>query len=135
MRRGVALLVTATVALAACGSDPADAPSAVVSGDSTPSSVAGTSDRPPADTQADADGDEVAAFPVTIEHKFGATTIDEEPHRVVSVGFNEHDFLLALGVVPVGLRDWFGDRPNGAWPWAQDELGDAEPEVLSSGQR
>jgi len=134
MRRGVALLVTATVALAACGSDPADAPSAVVSGDSTPSSVAGTSDRPPADTQADADGDEVAPFPVTIEHKFGATTIDEEPHRVVSVGFNEHDFLLALGVVPVGLRDWFGDQPNGVWPWAQDELGDAEPEVLSSGE-
>lgn len=132
MRRGVALVVTATVALAACGSDPSDAPRAV--GDSTSPSVAGTGDDVPADTQAGTTGDETAAFPVTVEHKFGSTTIDEEPRRVVSVGFNEHDFLLALGVVPVGLRDWFGDQPNGVWPWAQDELGDAAPEVLSSGE-
>lgn len=80
------------------------------------------------DASTEADGD--ADFPVTIEHKFGETTIDAEPARVVSIGFNEHDFLLALGVTPVGLRDWYGEQPNSVWPWAQDELGDATPEVL-----
>ena len=35
------------------------------------------------------------AFPVTIEHKFGSTTISEEPQRVVSIGFSEQDPLLA----------------------------------------
>jgi len=39
---------------------------------------------------------------------------------------------LALGVIPVGIRDWYGDQPYAVWPWAQDELGDAKPEVLSS---
>lgn len=72
-----------------------------------------------------------AAFPVTIEHKYGSTEIYEPPERVVSVGFNDHDPILALGVTPVAVRDWFGDQPNATWPWAQDELGGAEPEVLS----
>lgn len=97
---------------------------------------ASSSDEPGASSVADDDapGDEsaAAAFPVTIEHKFGETTIESEPERVVSVGFNEHDFLLAIGVTPVGLRDWFGEQPNAVWPWAQDELGDATPEVLPS---
>lgn len=71
-----------------------------------------------------------ATFPVTIEHKFGNTTITAEPQRVVSLGYSEQDPVLALGVVPVAVRDWFGDQPNAVWPWAQDELGDAAPEVL-----
>ncbi|MEM7091716.1 MAG: ABC transporter substrate-binding protein [Actinomycetota bacterium] len=74
--------------------------------------------------------DESAAgteYPLTVDHKFGSTTIDAEPERVVSVGYNEHDFLLALGVVPVGLRDWYGEQPNSVWPWGQDALGDATP--------
>ena len=33
--------------------------------------------------------------------------------------------------IPVGIRDWYGDQPFGTWPWAQDELGDAEPVLLS----
>ena len=45
---------------------------------------------------------------------------------MVSVGFSDQDTLLALGVVPVGIRDWYGDQPNAVWPWATDELGDAE---------
>ena len=73
-----------------------------------------------------------AAFPVTIEHKYGETTIDAEPQRVVSVGFGEHDGLLALGVIPIAVRDWYGDQPYATWPWAQDELGDAQPVVLAS---
>jgi iron complex transport system substrate-binding protein len=40
--------------------------------------------------------------------------------------------VLALGVTPVAVREWFEERPYATWVWAQDELGDAEPEVLSS---
>jgi iron complex transport system substrate-binding protein len=40
--------------------------------------------------------------------------------------------VLALGVVPVGVTEWYGEQPHATWPWAQDELGDAEPTVLSA---
>ncbi|CAN5498981.1 hypothetical protein BH23CHL2_BH23CHL2_27340 [soil metagenome] len=69
-------------------------------------------------------------FPIEIEHKFGMTEVPSEPQRVVTIGFSEQDPVLALGVKPVAVRDWFGDQPFAVWPWAQDELGDAEPEVL-----
>jgi iron complex transport system substrate-binding protein len=71
-----------------------------------------------------------AAFPVTLEHKYGETVLEEAPARVVSVGFTDQDFLLALDVVPVGIRDWYGDQPHATWPWAQEALGGAEPQVL-----
>lgn len=72
------------------------------------------------------------AFPVTVEHAFGETTVPDEPRRVVTVGYTEQDTLLALGVVPVGVTEWYGEQPFAVWPWAQDELGDAEPEVLDA---
>ena len=54
------------------------------------------------------------------------------PARVVSVGVTEQDPLLALGVIPVGVTEWYGDQPSATWPWARDELGAAEPTVLST---
>lgn len=69
-------------------------------------------------------------FPVSIKHALGTTQIPAQPKRVVTVGFTDHDTVLALGVVPVGVRDWYGDYPNGVWPWAQAKLGDAKPTVL-----
>jgi iron complex transport system substrate-binding protein len=74
------------------------------------------------------------AFPVTIAHRFGETTVEAEPQRVVSVGFNDHDTLLALGVTPVAAREWYGEHPSATWPWAQDELDGAEVEVLPSAE-
>lgn len=75
-----------------------------------------------------------SAFPVTIEHKYGSTEIPEQPQRVVSVGYSEQDELLALGVIPVGVREWYGGYPYEVWPWAQDELGDAQPETIGAGE-
>lgn len=69
-------------------------------------------------------------FPVTIEHKYGSSTIDARPERIVTIGFSEQDPVLALGVAPVAVREWFGEQPYAVWPWAQDELGDATPDVL-----
>jgi iron complex transport system substrate-binding protein len=72
------------------------------------------------------------AFPVTVQHAFGETTVPAEPRRVVTVGYTEQDTLLALDVVPVGVTEWYGDQPSAVWPWAQDELGDARPTVLDA---
>ena len=73
-----------------------------------------------------------AVFPVTIEHAFGETVVPEEPTRIVVAGYTEQDTVLALGVVPVGVTEWYGDQPYATWPWAQAALGDAQPEVLSA---
>ena len=49
-------------------------------------------------------------FPVTVEHAFGETTIEERPERVASVGWANHEVPLALGIVPVGFaRASWGD--------------------------
>lgn len=68
--------------------------------------------------------------PRTIEHKFGSVEVPDNPERVVAVGFNEADFLLALGVVPVGVRDFIGPFEEQARPWAREELGGADPKIV-----
>ncbi|MCA2225342.1 ABC transporter substrate-binding protein [Nonomuraea aurantiaca] len=61
------------------------------------------------------------AFPVSIDHKFGSTTITSRPTRVVTVGWNDQDFALALGVVPVSTREWFEEYLT--YPWVKTALG------------
>ena len=68
---------------------------------------------------------------VTVAHAFGETRIPSPPKRVVSAGFTEQDDLLAVGIVPIAVTDWFGGEPFGVWPWAQSKLGGARPVVLS----
>lgn len=68
---------------------------------------------------------------VTVKHAFGETKIPAPPTRVVSAGFTGQDDLLALGVVPIAITDWFGNEPFGVWPWAQTKLAGAQPTVLS----
>lgn len=78
-----------------------------------------------------AESSDTAGQPVTITHAFGETTVPEPPKRVVSAGYTCHDDLLAVGVVPIAVTNWFGDQPFAVWPWAQPKLGDAKPVVLS----
>jgi iron complex transport system substrate-binding protein len=68
---------------------------------------------------------------VTVKHIFGETKIPAPPKRVVSAGFTEQDDLLAVGVVPIAVTDWFGGEPFGVWPWAQPKLNGAQPVVLN----
>ncbi|MBM4508998.1 ABC transporter substrate-binding protein, partial [Rhodococcus hoagii] len=91
-RRSLALSLVAlagTFSLVACSSDAATDDGAASSGD--------------------------GAFPVTIEHAYGSTTVEEAPSRIVTVGFNDLDFVLALGETPVATRAYSGyaykDRP------------------------
>lgn len=113
----LALLVTVGVLLAGCGGDDSSDDVSTADGGGTPEAAA--------EVEVEED-----AFPVTIGHAHGSTVIEEPPERVVTVGFTDHDSVLALGVQPVGVRDWYGDQPYATFPWAQEALGDAEPEIV-----
>ncbi|GIG37686.1 iron-siderophore ABC transporter substrate-binding protein [Cellulomonas pakistanensis] len=89
-------------------------------------------------TPSDASSDEASAapsaaeLPITIEHAFGTTTIDEVPERVATVNWANHEVPLALGVVPVGMAaaNFGDDDGNGLLPWVEEkleELGGEEP--------
>jgi iron complex transport system substrate-binding protein len=109
-RRGLLTGVGALGLLTACGGGP----DAVAPGAAAPAGAPG-------------------GFPLTVEHSKGVTEIASAPQRVVTVGFSDQDPVLAMGVRPVGVTDWYGDHPYATWPWAQDELGDAQPAVLNRG--
>ena len=78
------------------------------------------------------DGEE-GAFPVTLMHKYGETTFEKAPTRVVCVGLTDQDTLLALGIVPVGITYWFGEESKqGIYSWAEEAFGVSErPTVLN----
>ncbi|MCC6831054.1 MAG: iron-siderophore ABC transporter substrate-binding protein [Thermoleophilia bacterium] len=75
-----------------------------------------------------------AAFPVTIDHAFGATTVQAEPERVVTWGWGSADAAIALGVVPVAIPfQSYGGDAKGVLPWikeAVEEQGAELPAVL-----
>jgi iron complex transport system substrate-binding protein len=98
-----AAAVVSLAGLAGCSTGPSDA-----SGHGTPDAA----------SSADA-----GAFPVTIEHAFGETTIEEEPTRVATLGWTDHDNALALGVVPVGATKLtWGGNEAGSSDWFDAEL-------------
>lgn len=66
---------------------------------------------------------------VTISHKFGETKVPKNPARVATVGWNDQDFVLALGVVPVVSRAWFDNYDN--YPWVQEATGGKGVPTLS----
>lgn len=89
-------------------------------------------------TPSDTASDETTAassaeeYPISIEHAFGTTTIDEAPERVATVNWANHEVPLALGVVPVGMAaaNFGDDDGNGLLPWVEEkleELGGEEP--------
>ncbi|MGX6447491.1 ABC transporter substrate-binding protein [Patulibacter sp. S7RM1-6] len=61
---------------------------------------------------------DAGAFPVTITDAFGTAKIEKQPQRVATVGFNEQDFALALGVKPVAIREFIGAFDYRTRPWA-----------------
>lgn len=71
------------------------------------------------------------AFPVTIEHALGETTIEQEPTRVATLGWTDQDHALALGVVPVGAtKITWGGNADGSTDWfdaAVEEAGAEAP--------
>jgi iron complex transport system substrate-binding protein len=100
------VLVAAALVLSSCGSD----------------------EEPGARTAATGGG----PFPVTVEHKFGTTTVPSKPRRIAVVGLTEQDTVLALGFKPIATTEWYGKQPYAVWPWAREALGHAKPTVLSN---
>lgn len=79
---------------------------------------------------ADGDGSASAgAFPVTVETVFGPVTVEEEPQRVVALGWSDAETALALGVQPVAATDWLDFGGEGVGPWAEGRYDEA-PEIL-----
>lgn len=115
----LAALIAATALLAACSGGTSE----------TSTSAAETTAADSADSAA-ADG----AFPVTIEHVYGTTTIPAQPERVATVAWANHEVPLALGIVPVGMSKatWGDDDGDGVLPWVEDKLEElgAETPVL-----
>lgn len=111
MRSMRVLAVTASLAtaltLAACGSD---------------------EDKPESGSD---DSGASAAFPVTIEHVYGETTIESKPERIATVAWANHEVPLALGVVPVGMSKatWGDDDNDGVLPWVEEKLEDLDAET------
>ncbi|PWW22353.1 iron complex transport system substrate-binding protein [Geodermatophilus normandii] len=105
----VAAALTTAGALAACGSGDAGSSAA----GSSPASRAGS------------------GFPVTVSTAFGDVEVEEEPQRVVALGWSDAETALALGVQPVGASDWLAFGGEGVGPWAEG-LYDEAPEVVET---
>ncbi len=106
--RGAAL-VAVTLVVTSCGSGDD-------SGTDTAGSTAGSSE----------------VFPVTVGTTFGDVTVEEEPARVVALGWSDAETALALGVQPVGASDWLavgGD--DGLGDWVEDGYDEA-PEIIGT---
>lgn len=67
----------------------------------------------------------------TITHAFGETEVPVDPQRIVSVGYEEQQFILHFGEVPVLQREYFGEQPFATWPWDTPYLNGAEPDVFT----
>jgi len=91
-------------------------------------------DAPTTASGADIPRAEEGAFPLTIEHAYGETTITEQPERVATVAWANHEVPLALGIVPVIQEKvtWGDDDGDGILPWVEDRLAElgVEPPAL-----
>jgi iron complex transport system substrate-binding protein len=71
-----------------------------------------------------------ASAGAVVEHKFGSTEVPANVERVATVGWNDQDFVLSLGVVPVVTRAWFDDYDT--YPWVQKATGGTGVEAAGS---
>ena len=89
----------------------------------------GSAEEPAASAAENGSADS-GAFPVSVEHTFGSTEIEEQPERVVVLGWNAQDVVYALGVEPVGMPSYpYGGGDDGVLPW-NDEYYDPEVTTL-----
>ncbi|WP_127475302.1 ABC transporter substrate-binding protein [Microbacterium sulfonylureivorans] len=85
---------------------------------------------------ADAGSGSSESFPVTFEHIYGETTIEETPERIATWGWGATDAVLALGIVPVAMASSeYGGGDNLITPWVEEaiaDLGGEEPVLLDN---
>lgn len=117
LRGVVATAAVAILSLSACSTGPAGG---------TTEGSADNSGSPSSSTD---------AFPVTIEHAFGKTTIEEKPEDVATVSWVNADIALALGVVPAGMpkQEWGGNE-NLSTPWFDAKLAEMGAAESATGE-
>ena len=117
MKPGMLLLVPLIVVLlAACGAPSAQAPT------SAPAPIA-----TPAPTAAPASVSQSDSVPITIKHSLGTLTLPKPATRVVACSEEAVDFLITLGVQPIGICS---DRVSGAGTGVPYELPHFFPQAL-----
>ncbi|MCZ9634751.1 iron-siderophore ABC transporter substrate-binding protein [Rhodococcus sp. BH5] len=95
-------------------------------------SACGTSGDSGSDTEASGAA-EAGAFPVTVDHAYGSTTIDAEPMRIVTIGWSGQDAVIALNKVPVAMEGFSGDGiENNILPWDASRLNGAKPVLMTT---
>jgi iron complex transport system substrate-binding protein len=102
MKRTVAVIgvVLGALVLVSCGS----------------SSISGSGDTPSGSTPSVTTADGSARYPVTVEHRYGSTTIEARPQRIVSIDTQWTDVLTALEAPLVGAAlDPMVE--GGRYPW------------------
>lgn len=66
------------------------------------------------------------AFPVTIEHAFGETVIENKPERIVTLSWMSQEAIIALGEMPVAIQfQAWGGNEEGYLPWIVDAVEEA----------
>lgn len=76
------------------------------------------------------------SYPYTITHYFGETRLERKPERIVTLGWENQDTPLALGVVPVGssAANYGKVTKNNLHRWTDEafaDLGVTEPVVFN----
>ena len=79
--------------------------------------------------------DEETEYPITIQHAYGETVIESKPERIATVGWENQDAPLALGIAPVGVSaaNYGMVTENNLHPWTDEafqELGVDAPNVF-----
>lgn len=110
-----ALLLLVLAVLSGCSSaaeDEGGSASPPPADDASPEATAANDAAPPASE---------GAATVVVEHAFGETEVDGVPARIVTLGLQWTDVLLAMGVQPVGHVFEALAGETGIYPW-QDAL-------------
>lgn len=84
---------------------------------------------------ADSGAPAAEGFPITIEHAFGETVVEDAPERVATWGWGSTEAAVALGVYPVAIAEQVWTVGEGNYlPWveaAYEEAGEELPALLS----
>ncbi|MBN9791528.1 MULTISPECIES: ABC transporter substrate-binding protein [unclassified Pseudonocardia] len=92
----------------------------------------GTAGPRPADAGPGADG----AFPVTVRHMFGETTVPARPRRLVALGSSDVEVVYALGIRPVGVATFptfAAADTDGVLPWVREHVDRGPVTLLPNG--
>lgn len=77
------------------------------------------------DANGSTDASRSEGYPATVSTAFGDVTIEDEPVRVVALGWGDAETVLSLGGQPVGASDWLGFGEDGVGPWLEDAYNEA----------